>query len=525
MWDPRAAGRVQRLPADSAFHDACPCSVCNVNCTSRETLMTHATGIKHKRRVRAALGLNTPQGGANGSGEATPAEGGANGTPASGVSASPAAKRQKTAASSSSSDSSSSSSSSDSDSDSEGAAKPAAKPSPAAKKKQADSSSSSSDSDSDSDSGAKGKAKAKPAAKPAAAKKPAASSSSSDSDSSDSDSDDAAKPAAKPASNGKTAPAVTKPSSSSSSSSDSESEEKPAAKPSPAAKQAAKKAPAPKPSSSSSDSGSSSSSESSDSDSDSGKAKAKGKAAAKQAAKPSGALADEARAGKLYAAVADKLGAVGKMMPKLLGKLVVKHLGVPAADEALLSQVRQQVSAQWQGGGGGCGGVPAWLLLHQHHLRSARMHACMAWRTRGRRATTTCTHGAWCIIRARMHPASMCMSSVVLKSAFLWALRPRGTSLSHDCAKANPPGARTRYACAPRARSGRACAASECGSTTRWSHLPHTQAAVCALHTHTHALTHARTPCHNTHRMLARSGSSPQELCMQPGLVSTGWLK
>lgn len=30
------------------------CSVCNVNCTSQDTLLSHASGIKHKRRARAA---------------------------------------------------------------------------------------------------------------------------------------------------------------------------------------------------------------------------------------------------------------------------------------------------------------------------------------------------------------------------------------------------------------------------------------------------------------------------------------
>ena len=28
------------------------CNICNVSCTSRETLLGHATGAKHKRRVR-----------------------------------------------------------------------------------------------------------------------------------------------------------------------------------------------------------------------------------------------------------------------------------------------------------------------------------------------------------------------------------------------------------------------------------------------------------------------------------------
>uniref|UniRef100_A0A7S0YHV6 C2H2-type domain-containing protein n=1 Tax=Polytomella parva TaxID=51329 RepID=A0A7S0YHV6_9CHLO len=34
------------------------CSICNVNCTSRDTLISHATGLKHKRRVKAATGEN-----------------------------------------------------------------------------------------------------------------------------------------------------------------------------------------------------------------------------------------------------------------------------------------------------------------------------------------------------------------------------------------------------------------------------------------------------------------------------------
>ena len=28
------------------------CNICNISCTSRETLLGHATGAKHKRRVR-----------------------------------------------------------------------------------------------------------------------------------------------------------------------------------------------------------------------------------------------------------------------------------------------------------------------------------------------------------------------------------------------------------------------------------------------------------------------------------------
>jgi cell growth-regulating nucleolar protein len=30
------------------------CSICNVSCTSKETLLSHAAGVKHKRRARAA---------------------------------------------------------------------------------------------------------------------------------------------------------------------------------------------------------------------------------------------------------------------------------------------------------------------------------------------------------------------------------------------------------------------------------------------------------------------------------------
>lgn len=32
------------------------CSCCNVSCTSRDTLLGHAAGAKHKRRVRARVG-------------------------------------------------------------------------------------------------------------------------------------------------------------------------------------------------------------------------------------------------------------------------------------------------------------------------------------------------------------------------------------------------------------------------------------------------------------------------------------
>jgi hypothetical protein len=37
-----------------AISSAPSCSVCNVSCTSQETLMAHAAGMKHKRRARAA---------------------------------------------------------------------------------------------------------------------------------------------------------------------------------------------------------------------------------------------------------------------------------------------------------------------------------------------------------------------------------------------------------------------------------------------------------------------------------------
>jgi cell growth-regulating nucleolar protein len=42
------------------------CSVCNVTCTSRETLLGHAQGSKHKRRSKAALGATIENGKDNG---------------------------------------------------------------------------------------------------------------------------------------------------------------------------------------------------------------------------------------------------------------------------------------------------------------------------------------------------------------------------------------------------------------------------------------------------------------------------
>lgn len=48
------------------------CSICNVNCTSQETLMGHASGAKHKRRAKAAIAARN--GGNGKGGEAAPAE-------------------------------------------------------------------------------------------------------------------------------------------------------------------------------------------------------------------------------------------------------------------------------------------------------------------------------------------------------------------------------------------------------------------------------------------------------------------
>jgi cell growth-regulating nucleolar protein len=42
------------------------CSICNVTCTSRETLLGHAQGAKHKRRSKAALGATIENGMDNG---------------------------------------------------------------------------------------------------------------------------------------------------------------------------------------------------------------------------------------------------------------------------------------------------------------------------------------------------------------------------------------------------------------------------------------------------------------------------
>jgi cell growth-regulating nucleolar protein len=39
------------------------CSICNVNCTSSETLMGHAAGAKHKRRAKAAIAARNGGGG------------------------------------------------------------------------------------------------------------------------------------------------------------------------------------------------------------------------------------------------------------------------------------------------------------------------------------------------------------------------------------------------------------------------------------------------------------------------------
>lgn len=38
------------------------CSCCNVNCTSRDTLLGHAAGVKHKRRVSGCMLLQSDLG-------------------------------------------------------------------------------------------------------------------------------------------------------------------------------------------------------------------------------------------------------------------------------------------------------------------------------------------------------------------------------------------------------------------------------------------------------------------------------
>lgn len=48
------------------------CSICNVNCTSKETLMGHAQGAKHKRRAKAAIAARN--GGTGNGTEGAPAE-------------------------------------------------------------------------------------------------------------------------------------------------------------------------------------------------------------------------------------------------------------------------------------------------------------------------------------------------------------------------------------------------------------------------------------------------------------------
>ena len=45
-------------PADTAFLSTRPpwtCSVCKVTCTSQDTLLGHAAGVKHRRRVHTPL--------------------------------------------------------------------------------------------------------------------------------------------------------------------------------------------------------------------------------------------------------------------------------------------------------------------------------------------------------------------------------------------------------------------------------------------------------------------------------------
>uniref|UniRef100_A0A7S0RM70 C2H2-type domain-containing protein n=1 Tax=Chlamydomonas leiostraca TaxID=1034604 RepID=A0A7S0RM70_9CHLO len=114
------------------------CSVCNVNCTSKDTLMSHASGVKHKRRARAATAA--ANGGANGAAEGqqgastdanqtaqeppTPQQQGEVKSPeASQPATTKAASNDKKRPAQDSDSDSSSSSSSDSDSDSEAAAK------------------------------------------------------------------------------------------------------------------------------------------------------------------------------------------------------------------------------------------------------------------------------------------------------------------------------------------------------------------------------------------------------------------
>lgn len=49
-------------PADTAFLSARPpwtCSVCKVTCTSQDTLLGHAAGVKHRRRVRTIVAVFT----------------------------------------------------------------------------------------------------------------------------------------------------------------------------------------------------------------------------------------------------------------------------------------------------------------------------------------------------------------------------------------------------------------------------------------------------------------------------------
>lgn len=104
------------------------CSVCNVNCTSKDTLMSHAAGVKHKRRARAASaaangGQQQPQNAAPSQSE--PSETPAQQTPEPTQPIAPASNDQdgsnkKRPAKDSDSDSSSSS---DSDSDSDAADK------------------------------------------------------------------------------------------------------------------------------------------------------------------------------------------------------------------------------------------------------------------------------------------------------------------------------------------------------------------------------------------------------------------
>ncbi|KAG1666515.1 hypothetical protein FOA52_014412 [Chlamydomonas sp. UWO 241] len=190
---------VDNEPTGLEFLSARPpwkCSVCKVSCTSKDTLMSHAAGIKHKRRARAATAA------ANGE--------------------EPGARtqqhtQQQQVKSKRPAPPSSSSSSSSSSSEDEAAKKRAAKKPAPKKTKPASSSSSSSSSSSEDEAAAK--KKAVPAGSKSSAPPAAAAAASSQGSSSDDDAPAGATKAAAAAS--KPAPAAAAPAASSSSSSES----------------------------------------------------------------------------------------------------------------------------------------------------------------------------------------------------------------------------------------------------------------------------------------------------------------